>query len=353
MKISAVSVSLSNRDLLSMIDDFVEVEGLKIDKIDMGDLLTISGSYRKFVNIPFEVKIGFGNVINNVVNIRIMNVNILKLNILSSIKNIAMKKFMKDLSEYGITVDGENVAVDLVMISRMVPYIYFRLDSLKIADKCLVASFEELIYAKNKETVKIEKKALVAPNIKIADKYTDRRERMVGNVPDKYQMMFEYALLIPDIITLMYRLFKDKRVKLDIKIKVAAILAYLASPIDIVPDFIPMIGKMDDVAIAFFGLNSIINDIPEEIIMQNWQGKDNIIVTAKEAVNYISVSVGSENVSKLLHALGKIFNKDRSKKKEVNAEVKAAVNVKQDKKEKKKKDEVKKKEEEKKASSNG
>ena len=350
MKISAVSVTLSSQDLLSMIDDFIEVEGLKIDKIDMSELLTISGSYRKFMNIPFEVKIGFGNVINNVVNIRIMNVNILKLNILSSIKNLAMKKFMKDLAEYGIAVDGENVAVDLVMISRMVPYVYFRLDSLKIVDKCLVASFEELIYAKNKETVKIEKKAHEEPNIKIADKYTDKRERLVGNVPDKYHMMFEYALLIPDIITLMYRLFRDKRVKLDIKIKVAAILAYLASPIDIVPDFIPMIGKMDDVAIAFFGLNSIINDIPEEIIMQNWQGKDNIIVTAKEAVNYISVAVGSENVSKLIHAVGKILKKDRSKKKEVLAEAKvqvAEVNVKQDKKEKKKKDEKKKDEEKK------
>lgn len=339
MKISAVSVTLSSRDLLSMIDDFVEVEGLKIDKIDIGDLLTISGSYRKFMNIPFEVKIGFGNVINNVVNVRIMNVNILKLNILSSIKNLAMKRFMKDLSEYGVTVDGENVAVDLVMISRMVPYIYFRLDSLKIVDKCLVASFEELIYAKNKETVKIEKKASEEPNIKITDKYTEKRDRLVENVPDKYQKVFEYALMIPDIITLMYRLFKDKRVKLDIKIRVAAILAYLASPIDIMPDFIPIVGKVDDVAIAFFGLNSIINDIPEEIILQNWQGKDNIIVTAREAVNYISVAVGSENVSKLLHALGKIFKKDSSKKKEIKAEEK----VKQDKKDKKKKDNEEKK----------
>jgi uncharacterized membrane protein YkvA (DUF1232 family) len=314
MKISAVSVTLSSRDLLSMVDDFIEVEGLKIDKIDMEDLITISGSYRKVINIPFEIKIGLGNVINNVVNVRIMNVNILKLNILGSIRNMAMKKFMKDLSEYGVTVDGENVAVDLVMISRLVPYIYFRLDSLSIADKCLVANFEELIYAKNKETVKIEKKADSAPNIKIMDKYTATRDKMVENVPDKYQKVFEYALMVPDIISLMYRLFKDKRVKLDVKIKVAGILAYLASPIDIMPDFIPMVGKVDDVAIAFFGLNSIINEIPEEIILQNWQGKENIIVTVREAVNYISVAVGSENVSKLLHALGKVLKRKGVKK---------------------------------------
>jgi uncharacterized membrane protein YkvA (DUF1232 family) len=321
MKISAVSVTLSSRDLLSMVDDFIEVEGLKIDRIDMEDLITISGSYRKVINIPFEIKIGIGNVVNNVVNVRIMNVNILKLNILGSIRNMAMKKFMKDLSEYGVTVDGENVAVDLVMISRLVPYIYFRLDSLKIAEKCLVASFEELIYAKNKETVKIEKKASEEPNIKITDKYTATRVKMVENVPDKYQKVFEYALMVPDIISLLYRLFKDKRVKLDVKIKVAAILAYLASPIDIMPDFIPMVGKVDDMAIAFFGLNSIINEIPEEIILQNWQGKENIIVTVREAVNYISVAVGSENVSKLLHALGKVLKRDGLKKGGMEASV--------------------------------
>jgi len=323
MKISAVSITLSSRDLMSMIEDFVEVEGLTIDKIDMGDLLTISGSYRKVINIPFEVKVGFGNVINNVVNVRIMNVNILKLNILSSIRNLAMKKFLKDMSEYGITVDGENVAVDLVMISRMVPYIYFRLSSLKIADKCLVANFEELIYAKNKETVKPEKKAPEEPHVRISDRYTEAREKLVENVPDKYQRIFEYALMVPDIISLMYRLFRDKRVKLDVKIKVAAILAYLASPIDILPDFLPMIGKVDDVAIAFFGLNSIINDIPEEIIVQNWQGKENIIKTAREAVNYISVAVGSENVTKLIHALGKMFKReDRKSRHEIEVKAK-------------------------------
>lgn len=333
MKISAVSVTLSSRDLLSMVDDFIEVEGLKIDKIDMEDLITISGSYRKVINIPFEIKIGLGNVINNVVNVRIMNVNILKLNILGSIRNMAMKKFMKDLSEYGVKVDGENVAVDLVMISRLVPYIYFRLDSLSISDKCLVANFEELIYAKNKETVKIEKKADSVPNIKIMDKYTATRDKMVENVPDKYQKVVEYALMVPDIISLMYRLFKDKRVKLDVKIKVAGILAYLASPIDIMPDFIPMVGKVDDVAIAFFGLNSIINEIPEEIILQNWQGKENIIVTVREAVNYISVAVGSENVSKLLHALGKVLKRKGVKKDGIEV---SARKTKRDKKKKSK-----------------
>jgi len=324
MKISAVSVTLSSRDLLSMIDDFVEVEGLNIDKIDIADLISVSGTYKRGISIPFDISIGFGNVVNNVVNIKIMNVNVLNLSILSSIKNLALKKFMKDLSEYGISVDGDTVSVDLVMISRLIPYVYFRLESLKIKDKCIVANFEELIYAKNKETVKIEKKSETDGHVRIADKYTETREKLAGNVPDKYQKIFEYALMVPDIISLMYRLFKDKRVKIDVKIKVAAIMAYLASPIDIIPDFIPMIGKIDDVALAFFGLNAIMNEIPEEIIIQNWQGKENIIKTVREAVSYISVAVGSENVAKLIHALKKIFTaKGRKMNKEEEKNMKS------------------------------
>ncbi|HSN58945.1 MAG TPA: DUF1232 domain-containing protein, partial [Clostridiaceae bacterium] len=199
--------------------------------------------------------------------------------------------------------------------------------------KCV---FEHLlIYAKNKETVKIEKKADSLPNIKITDKYTATRDKMVENVPDKYQKVFEYALMVPDIISLMYRLFKDKRVKLDVKIKVAGILAYLASPIDIMPDFIPMVGKVDDVAIAFFGLNSIINEIPEEIILQNWQGKENLIVTVREAVNYISVAVGGENVSKLLHAMGKVLKRKGVKKDGIEV---SARKTKRDKKKKSKRE---------------
>ena len=90
---------------------------------------------------------------------------------------------------------------------------------------------------------------------------------------------------------------------------VAGVIAYLASPLDIIPDFIPLVGKIDDVAIAFFGLNAIINEVPKEIILQNWQGKEDVILLTREAVGNISGIVGSRNVGKLLLVVKNIFKK--------------------------------------------
>jgi len=98
-------------------------------------------------------------------------------------------------------------------------------------------------------------------------------------------------------------------------------LAYVASPIDIIPDFIPLIGHVDDVAIAFFGLNAIINEVPEEIILENWQGEDNIILIVREAVSYISKTVGSENVPKLANALKSIIRRGNERSDEIEVKI--------------------------------
>ena len=49
--------------------------------------------------------------------------------------------------------------------------------------------------------------------------------------------------------------------------------------------------------------------MPKEIILQNWQGQEDIILLTKEAVSYISQAVGSKNVGKLLSAVKNIFKK--------------------------------------------
>jgi len=321
MKITAVKAVLSGKDILSIIDDFVEVEGLKIDKIEIGDLVSVSGTYSKGVIFPFDVKIGFGNVINNVINIKVFNANVLKLNVLNVVKNMALKSFLKDFSEYGVKVEKDNVTVDLVMISKLVPYVYFRLENLKIADGNVEALFEELIYAKNKETVKIDKKLKLDIRKKMRDKYAKTRTKMVDKVPDKYQKIVEYALMVPDIIALLWRLFKDNRVNFKAKMMVGGMLMYVVSPIDVIPDFIPFIGHIDDVAIAFFGLNAIINEVPEEIILENWQGEDNIILIVREAVSYISKMVGSQNVPKLIDAVKRIIRSGNERSKEIEVKI--------------------------------
>lgn len=314
MKISAVKAVLSESDIMSILDDFVQVEGLKIDNIEIGEIIRVNGSYTKGTTIPFIFKIGFGNVVDNVVNIKIFDVKILKINMFSFVKNIALKKFLSNFAEYGIKVDKDNIYLDLTMISRLIPFVYFKLESIEIVDGNVEAQFQELIYAKNKETEKIESKPKDGLKKKFYGRYARLRKKIISKAPEKYQKVFQYALMIPDIIALLWRLFKDERVSGKAKMMVGGMLLYVANPIDIIPDFIPFVGKMDDIAIAFFGLNAIINEVPEEIVIENWQGEDDIIFLVKDAVRYISNSVGGRNAAKIMSVVAEIMRMGNTKR---------------------------------------
>jgi uncharacterized membrane protein YkvA (DUF1232 family) len=68
-------------------------------------------------------------------------------------------------------------------------------------------------------------------------------------------------------IELTWRLFCDLRVPLLTKIIFITVLSlYLISPIDLIPDFLPVLGQVDDVALSFFLMLQFIKSCPEEIV---------------------------------------------------------------------------------------
>ena len=115
--------------------------------------------------------------------------------------------------------------------------------------------------------------------------------------------------MIPDIIILMGRLLKDQRVGLKTKIVIGSIVAYYASPIDFAILFIPFIGEVSALALAFYGLSYVVQEIPEDIIMENWQGKDANISKLKDAVAVLNSAAGGRNVNKLIGFGKKIYKK--------------------------------------------
>lgn len=316
MKITQVNAVLTSEDLLGILSEYVEVEGLKFEKIEINELISIHGSYKKGVRVPFYAQIGLGNVYDNIINIKIFKVSAAKIGILKGITNIALKTFLKNLAEYGVKSEKDNLIVDLNLISKLIPYVYFKLNSVKLTNGNIEASISDIIYAQDKEVVAIEKKGDKKPLMKEKDGYYNFRKNVESKVPQKYEKVVEYAMLIPDITALLWRIYRDKRVELKVKIKAAAVIAYIASPIDILPDFIPLVGKIDDVAIAFFGLNAIFNEVPKEIILENWQGEKDIIMIVKQGVAYISEVVGSRNVAKLITFIKKIFVSEKIKEKQ-------------------------------------
>jgi uncharacterized membrane protein YkvA (DUF1232 family) len=86
-----------------------------------------------------------------------------------------------------------------------------------------------------------------------------RTPRDVGEAMDAIKKLPSYARLV-------WSLARDDRVPKRQKLLLGAIAAYLAMPIDLIPDFIPVIGQLDDLAVLIFGLDLFIKVAPKEVV---------------------------------------------------------------------------------------
>lgn len=93
-------------------------------------------------------------------------------------------------------------------------------------------------------------------------------------------------LVAPDFFHLLCRLSLDKRIQSSEKAKLAAAIAYFVSPIDILPDiFLGPFAFLDDVAVAAFALNSVINAGQGEIAKELWAGDGDVLELIQQVVS--------------------------------------------------------------------
>ncbi len=81
-----------------------------------------------------------------------------------------------------------------------------------------------------------------------------------------------FASFVPDCAVLSKRLLADRRVSMWRKAIVAVSFIYLASPIDLVPDFLPVAGQMDDAIVVAFMLRTVIRGGGPELLEELWPG---------------------------------------------------------------------------------
>jgi uncharacterized membrane protein YkvA (DUF1232 family) len=80
------------------------------------------------------------------------------------------------------------------------------------------------------------------------------------------------ATLIPDCLVLLHPLLRDPRVPKRRKLLLAALLAYLAMPIDLLPDFIPVAGQLDDAIVVALVLRAVLRSGGPELLREHWRG---------------------------------------------------------------------------------
>jgi uncharacterized membrane protein YkvA (DUF1232 family) len=78
--------------------------------------------------------------------------------------------------------------------------------------------------------------------------------------------------LIPDVVRLLRRLTADPTLPRGVRIRLTLLLVYLALPIDLVPDFIPVVGYADDAVVVAIALRSVARKAGVEAIDRHWPG---------------------------------------------------------------------------------
>ena len=78
--------------------------------------------------------------------------------------------------------------------------------------------------------------------------------------------------LVPDLLRLLKRLAGDDTLPRGVRVRLVLLLGYLAMPIDLVPDFIPVLGYADDVVIVALVLRSVVRIAGPEALERHWPG---------------------------------------------------------------------------------
>ena len=83
-----------------------------------------------------------------------------------------------------------------------------------------------------------------------------------------------FATFIPDCIVLVTRLARDPRVPRHRKLLLVALVGYLALPFDLVPDFIPVAGQLDDALVVALALRAVLRRSGSELVTAHWPGPE-------------------------------------------------------------------------------
>jgi uncharacterized membrane protein YkvA (DUF1232 family) len=87
-------------------------------------------------------------------------------------------------------------------------------------------------------------------------------------------LLREALRVLPDVLRLIHRLAADKTLPRGVRIRLGLLLAYLAIPIDLIPDFIPVLGYADDAIIVTAVLRSVVRVAGIDAVRRHWPGTE-------------------------------------------------------------------------------
>ena len=90
-------------------------------------------------------------------------------------------------------------------------------------------------------------------------------------------LLRDLAGFVPDCVTTIRRLHRDPRVPRRAKVVVALAGLWLLSPVDLLPEFLPVIGPLDDVVVVALALRYAARQVPREVLAAAWPGEPRLL----------------------------------------------------------------------------
>ena len=87
--------------------------------------------------------------------------------------------------------------------------------------------------------------------------------------------------VLPDVLRLIRRLAADEKLPRGVRLRLVLLIGYLVFPLDLVPDFVPVVGYADDAVIVAIALRSVTRAAGAEALDRHWQGTPGGLVAVK------------------------------------------------------------------------
>lgn len=325
-KVTSVTTTMSETDLMENIREFVEVEGLTIHNVEFkNNSIEVTGNFKKVIDIPFFASVHVASVADNVIRIKLEKIKVLKVGLPNALLAAALSFAMKKVENIGVTYEDGHIIADVDELLKQQPHVHVSLDNvimengllaIKVSNiqadvKAIQAEAEQNEIARTEAEAQAEVEEAIAEeelknfNINLAnvkpteDEYARLRRDLDRRVPLNRQQVFEWASALPDIMALAVRVIRDKRVLMKDKVIIGASMGYFLSPIDLVPERIPVLNKLDDAAFFIFGVNHMMNRLPMPIIVEHWAGDLKTLKLIKDNIGMIMTPVGSSNIDRI------------------------------------------------------
>lgn len=314
LRASAVEITLTESDLHQALTALAPsgADGLKIRLRDGAAVVvhTLSTGLLP-VSISVELEITVRSVASTHMEADVVWINMPILP--GFVKELALKRAFEPLP--GEYKDGR-LRLDLMTVLEHVP-VSFRLTSISIRPDGVRVGLADLVaFPVEPAGLVVASSALVpVPSAEEAElpehqPYYQKLRAMVAQftrerAPAWVQPLLPWVLAVPDFFVLMVRLARDERVPTRAKLMAGAAVAYFLSWIDLIPDPIPILGQVDDIALAIFVLEQIRSQVPEHVIEEAWPGEGSVLDLVDEGVRIFHQVLPDRLIRNLKRVLGR------------------------------------------------